>query len=185
MVVWIVPSPLKLTVSHFSWIFIGRTDAEAETPILWLPDAKSQLIGKDPDAGIDWWWEEKGTTEDEMVGWHQQPYGREFEWGGFGDRPGSLTCCSPWVAENWTKLCDWNELIIILNINYFTIYVSNVHSNHTRLIHYLYYKHTVLCLVTQSCLTFCDPVDCSPPGCSVHGILQAIILEWSAISFSR
>ena len=61
------------------WIFIGRTDDEAETPILWPPDAKSWLIGKDPDAGKDWGWVEKGTTEDEMVGWHHQLNGHEFE----------------------------------------------------------------------------------------------------------
>ena len=61
------------------WIFIGRTDAEAETPILWLPDAKNQLIGKDPDAGKDWRQEEKGTTEDEMVGWHHQLSEHEFK----------------------------------------------------------------------------------------------------------
>ena len=62
-----------------SWIFIGRTDAEAETPILWPPDAKNWLIWKDPDAGKDWRWEEKGMTEDEMVGWHHQLNGHEFE----------------------------------------------------------------------------------------------------------
>ena len=62
-----------------SWIFIGRTDAEAETPIIWPLDAKSQLLGKDPDAGKDWRQEEKGTTEDEMVGWHHQLNGHEFE----------------------------------------------------------------------------------------------------------
>ena len=62
-----------------SWIFIGRTDAEAETPILWTPDAKSWLTGKDPDVGKDWRWEEKGTTEDEMVGWHHRFDGHEFE----------------------------------------------------------------------------------------------------------
>ena len=61
------------------WIFIGRTDAEAETPILWPPDAKNWLIGKDPDAGNDWKQEEKGTTEDEMVEWHHQLNGHEFE----------------------------------------------------------------------------------------------------------
>ena len=61
-----------------SWVFIGRTDAEAETPILWPPDAKSWLIGKDPDAGKDWRQEEKGMTEDEMVGWHHWFDGREF-----------------------------------------------------------------------------------------------------------
>ena len=62
-----------------SWIFIGGTDAEAETPVLWPPDAKNWLIGKDPDAGKDWGQEEKGTTEDEIVGWHHQLNGHEFE----------------------------------------------------------------------------------------------------------
>ena len=62
-----------------SWVSIGRTDAEAETPILWPPHAKSWLIGKDPDAGRDWGQEEKGTTEDEMAGWHHQLHGHEFE----------------------------------------------------------------------------------------------------------
>ena len=62
-----------------SWVFIGRTDVEAETPVLWPPDVKSWLTGKDPDAGKDWRQEEKGTTEDEMVGWHQQLNGHESE----------------------------------------------------------------------------------------------------------
>ena len=62
-----------------SWVFIGRTDAEAETPILWRPDEKSWLIWKDPDAGKVWGQEEKGMTEDEMVGWHHRLYGHEFE----------------------------------------------------------------------------------------------------------
>ena len=62
-----------------SWVFIGRTDAKAETPILWPPNAKSWLIGKDPDAGRDWEQREKGTTEDEMVGWHHRLDGHEFE----------------------------------------------------------------------------------------------------------
>ena len=79
-----------------SWVFIGRTDAEAETPILWLSDAKSQLIGKDPDAGKDWGQEEKGTTEDEMVGWHHRLNGHGFGWTpGVGDGPGGLACCGP------------------------------------------------------------------------------------------
>ena len=64
---------------NWSWIFIGRTDAEAETPILWPPDAKNWLIGKGPDAGKDWWQKEKGMTEDEMVRWHHQLNGHEFE----------------------------------------------------------------------------------------------------------
>ena len=62
-----------------SWIFIGKTDVEVETPILWPPDAKNSLIWKDPDAGKDWRQEEKGMTEDEMVGWHHRLNGHEFE----------------------------------------------------------------------------------------------------------
>ena len=78
-----------------SWIFTGRTDAEA--PILWPPDAKSWLIGKGPDAGKDWRQEEKGTTEDELVGWHHQLNGNEFERVlGDGEGQGSLACCSLW-----------------------------------------------------------------------------------------
>ena len=76
------------------WIFIGRTDAKAEAPILWPPDAKSQLIRKDPDAGKDWRQEEKGMTEDEMVGWHQRLNGHEFEQApGDNEGQGSLACC--------------------------------------------------------------------------------------------
>ena len=79
-----------------SWIFIGRTDLEAETPILWPPDVNSWLISKDPDAGKDWGQEEKGMTEDEMVGWHHRLNGHEFEQAqGVGDGHGSLACCSP------------------------------------------------------------------------------------------
>ena len=85
-----------------SWIFIGRTDAEAEAeaPILWPPDANSQLIRKDPDAGKDWRYEEKGMTEEEMVGWQHQLNGHEFEQTpGVGDGQGSLVCCSPWGCK--------------------------------------------------------------------------------------
>ena len=79
------------------WIFIGRTDAKAEASILWPPDEKSWLTGKDPDAGEDWWHEEKGTAEDEMVGWHHQCNGHEFEQTlGDGEGQESLSCCSPW-----------------------------------------------------------------------------------------
>ena len=88
-----------------SWIFIGRTVAEAEAPTLWPPDAKNWLIGKDPDAGKDWRQEKKGTTEDEMVEWHHQLNGHESEQVlGVGDRQGSLACRSPWscrVRHNW------------------------------------------------------------------------------------
>ena len=79
------------------WVFIGRTDAKAETPILWPPDGKSWLIGKDPDAGRVWGQEEKGTTEDEMAGWHRWLNGRESEWTpGVGDGQGGLVCCNSW-----------------------------------------------------------------------------------------
>ena len=100
-----------------SWIFIGRIDAEAETPILWPSDAKSWLLRKDPDAGKDWRWEEKGMTEDEMVGWHHRLSGHESEQAlGVGDGQGSLACCSPWDHKesdttewlNWTELKDIN-----------------------------------------------------------------------------
>ena len=71
--------PLVHPKGNQSWIFIARTDAEAETPVLWPPDAKNWLIGKDPDAGKGWRQEDKGMTEDEMVGWHYQLDGHEFE----------------------------------------------------------------------------------------------------------
>ena len=79
-----------------SWVFTGRTDVEAEIPTFWPPDAKNWLIWKNPDAGKDWRWEEKGTTEDEMVGCHQLN-GHEFGWTpGADDGQGGLACCSPW-----------------------------------------------------------------------------------------
>ena len=97
-----------------SRIFIGRTDVEAEAPILWLPDVKSWLIGKDPDAGRDWGQEEKGTTEDEMVGWHHQLNGHEFEWTpGVGDGQGGLACCDSWGRKesDTTERLIWSDLI--------------------------------------------------------------------------
>ena len=100
-----------------SWIFIGRTDAEAKVPILWPPDAKNWLIGKDPDAGKDWRQEEKGTTEGEMVGWHHQLNGHESEQAlGVGDGQGNLACCSPWGHKELdvTEWLNWTELILVL-----------------------------------------------------------------------
>ena len=95
-----------------SWVFIGRTDMEAETPVLWPPDAKSWLIWKDPDAGKDWGQEEKGMTEGEMVGWHHRVNGHGFGWTpGVGDGQGGLVCCcSSWGWKSWTRLSDWTEL---------------------------------------------------------------------------
>ena len=94
-----------------SWIFIGRPDAEAETPILWPPDAKIWLTGKDPDAGKDWGQEGKGATEYDMVGWHHWLDGHEFEQAlGVGDGQASLACCSPWSQElDMTEQLNWTE----------------------------------------------------------------------------
>ena len=99
---------------HQSWVFIGRTDAEAETPILWLPHAKSWLIGKDPDAGRDWGQEEKGMPEDEMAWWHHQLDALDSEWTpGVGDGQGGLECCDSWGCEelDTTERLNWTELI--------------------------------------------------------------------------
>ena len=84
-------------IANQPWIFTGRTDAVTEAPILWLPNVKNQLIGKDPDARKDWRQEEKGTTEVEVIGWYHQLNGREFEQAlGDGEGQGSLTGYSPW-----------------------------------------------------------------------------------------
>ena len=101
-----------------TWISIGRTDAEAEAPILWPPDGKSQLIGKDPDVGKDWGQEEKGVTEDEMAGWHHWLSGRECEWTpGVGDGQGSLVCCDSWGRKELDMIEQliWSDLIWYLN----------------------------------------------------------------------
>ena len=97
-----------------SWIFTGRADAEAETPILWPPDVKIWLLGKDPDAGKDRRQDETGTKEDEMVGWHHRLNGYEFELTpGVGDGQGGLLCCSPWGCKelDTTEWLNWTELI--------------------------------------------------------------------------
>ena len=96
----------------WSWVFIGRTDAKAETAILWPPHEKSWLIGKDPDAGKDWEQEEKGTTEDEMAGWHHRLDGRESKWTpGVGDGQRGLACCDSWGRKesDMTERLNWTE----------------------------------------------------------------------------
>ena len=99
-----------------SWIFIGRIDAEAETPIFWPPDVKNWLIWKDPDAGRDWRQEEKGTTEDEIVGWHHRLNGHGFGWTpGVGDGQGGLVCCGSWghKESDTTERLNWTVPIYI------------------------------------------------------------------------
>ena len=95
-----------------SWVFTGRTDVEAETPILGPPDAKSWLIWKDPDAGKDWGQEEKGTTEGEMVGWHHRLNEHEFGWTpGVSDGQGGLACCGSWGRKE-SDMTEQNLLSI-------------------------------------------------------------------------
>ena len=92
------------------WDFFGRNDAKAETPVLWPSHVKSWLIGKDSDAGRHWGQEEKGTTEDEMAGWHHQLDGHEFEWTpGVGDGQGGLACCDSWGLKELDTI-DWADL---------------------------------------------------------------------------
>ena len=95
-----------------SWDFFGRADVEAETPVLWPPHAKSWLIWKDHDARKDWRQEEKGTTQDEMAGWHHRLDGREFEWTpGVGDGQGGLECCDSRGCKesDMTEQLNWTE----------------------------------------------------------------------------
>ena len=95
------------------WVFFGKNDAKAETPVLWPPHVKSWLIGKDSDSRRGWGQEEKGMTEDEMAGWHHQLDGREFEWTpGVGVGQGDLACCSSWGRKesDKTERLNWTEL---------------------------------------------------------------------------
>ena len=108
-----------------SWIFIGRTEAKAEAPVFLLSYAKNWIIGKDPDAGKDWRQEEKGTTEDEMVGWHHQLDWHDFEQSlVVGDGQGSLACCSLWgskESDNQTTGLNWTSISNSQNIYYIYI----------------------------------------------------------------
>ena len=113
-----------------SWVFIGRTDAETETPVLWPPHEKSWLIGKDFDAGGDWGQEKKGTTEDEMAGWHHGLNGRESEWTlGVGDGQGGLACCDSWGRKdldrterlNWRILCWKSFWVGLSTLDYYAM----------------------------------------------------------------
>ena len=115
-----------------SWIFIGRTDAEAETPVLSPPDGKNWLIGKDLDAGKDWRREEKGTTEDEMVGWHYRLNGQEFEQAlGVGDGQGGLACYNPWgqrVGHGWATDLNWSKNVHMNVHNRVVLFIITIKS---------------------------------------------------------
>ena len=217
-----------------SWIFIGRTDAEAETPVLWPPDAKNWLTGKDPVAGKDWRQEEKGMTDDEMVGWHHWLDGHEFEQAPeVDDGQGSLACCSPrgckelnmtdqlnWFDTTWRysttskgllpvgnwmgEVRGFNYICDALFKNSSDANMENV--NNCWFLEVFSIKHMVrrfdfsssldmfsfpsgmfvmsekesdemiigvCCLVTKSCPTLCDSMDCSIPGFPVlHYLLE-------------
>ena len=119
------------------WVFTGRTYVEAETPILWPPDEKSWLIGKDPDAGRDWGKEEKGMTEDEMAGWHHRLDALEFGWTlGVGDGQGGLACCDSWgcrVRHNWAIELNWYSFKCGTNLSiplgYIIIHLARLRGN--------------------------------------------------------
>ena len=133
-----------------SWVLFGRNDAKVETPVLWSPDAKSWLIGKDSDAGRDWGQEEKWTTEDEMAGWHHWLNGREFEWTlGVGDGQGGLACCDSWGCKesDTTEWLIWSDLILPV-INAIHIYceiIENIQKQKIKII---------FSTTTRSCLHF-------------------------------
>ena len=141
-------------------MFFGRTDAKAESPILWPPHAKSWLIGKDSDAGRDWGQEEKGMTEDEMAGWHHRLVGHEFGWTpGVGDGQGGLACCNSWDCKelDMTERLNWTE-------------VSSNHNYHWK---------------KSGSVSRAVVFDFLWPHGLIRGILQARILEWVAFPFSR
>ena len=137
-----------------SWIFIGRTDAEAETPILWPPDSKSQLTRKHHDAGKDWRQEEKGMTENEMVGCYHWLNGDELEQTpGDGDGQGSQVCCTPWGHKE-LGITEWlnNRTTLVAKSILLTIplYCTHVNMYEYMCVHvctYLYMLHT-LCMST-------------------------------------
>ena len=171
-------------------ILIGNTDAEAESPIFWPPDTKSWLIGKDPDAGKDWRWEEKGMTEDGMVGWPHRLTQHKFEQApGDSEGQGSLACCNPWGCKeldstevNWTVLlclllwkhegflCGELFFIPILKWDikqiggWWGLGERGTGSNCLMGTEFLFQFSSV----AQSGQTLCDPMNCSTLGLPVH-----------------
>ena len=156
------------------WMFfIGRTDAEAEAPIRWPPEAKSRLTGKDPDARKDWR-QDEGTAEDEMVGWYHQLNGHEFEQAlGDGEGQGSRACCSPWghKESDMTERLNHTELSMFCPPNLPLTQTPNWFFLLCILSQLRHYYYLYMCSVAKSCSTLCDPTDYRPPGSDfVHGI---------------
>ena len=132
---------------HQPWDFFGRNDAKAETPVLWPPHVKSWLTGKDSDAGRDWGQEEKGTTEDEMVGWHHRLDGRESQWTpGVGDGQGGLACCDSWghKESDTTERLIWSDLTVntLINTNIYKNFLNQQKKKHKSI------------LLTKGCYVF-------------------------------
>ena len=148
----------------------------------------SWLLGKDPDAGKDWGQEEKGTTEDEMVGWHHRLNGHGFGWTpGVGDGQGGLVCCGSWGRKesdtterlNWTELNPFMSFLTSKTWQKLPFSLGNPFMSVTML---MLFNHKV---VSNFFAVLCSSMDCSPSVSSVHGISLAGILEWAPVSFSR
>ena len=149
--------PVHPTGDQF-WVFIGRTHVKAEIPILWPPDAKNWLIWKDPDARKDWRQEEKGMTEDEMVGWYHWLNGRESEQApGDDEGQGSVVCCSPWGHKDQTWLKDWTTTTNrACSLNYYTLVLLFIIENWLVVIkpHLHYWQWRNGFLMTKYCMVF-------------------------------
>ena len=134
------------------WVFFGRNDAKAETPVLWPPHKKSWLTGKDPDAGRDCGQEEKGTTEDEMARWHHRLDGHETEWTlGVVDGQGGLACCNSWghKESDMTEQMNWTELnwrYLKSNLKIFPLFLD--------LLYCLFYYYKCLHYFAPFCQSF-------------------------------
>ena len=152
-----------------SWICFGRTDAEAEAPVLWPPDSKYRLIEKDPDAGKDWRQGEKEMTENEMIGWHHRLDGQEFEQAlGVGDGQGSLACCSPWGCKEPDTTEPLNWLICLTSPFLFFLF-------------WLHWVFIVACKLSLVAVCWCS----CPEACGIllpwPGI-KSMSLHWKADS---
>ena len=155
------------------WDFFGGNDVEAETPVFWPPHEKSWLIGKDSDAGSDWGQEEKGTTEDEMTGWHHWLDGRQYEWTlGVGDRQGGLACCDSWGRKEsvMTEQLNWTDTRFMVNVWFFLFLEKDISRGLNSVLHLLacgfwqnfLVLHTNLVVWSLSYLSFLSSLPSDP-----------------------